>query len=128
MPVGTALGSSIEIRPETELLFLLARTRLSPAAAARVTALLDRELDWIFLVRDALSHDLLHASGDIGLTDDAVAPPAPVIGCDRDRAAEADRGGILRGANHMGGGVPGSPVTQGSRDASLGIFSGSGRS
>src|ERR1700730_2537275 len=59
MPVGTPLGSSIEIRPETELLFLLARTRLSPAAAARVTALLDRELDWIFLVRDALSHDLL---------------------------------------------------------------------
>jgi hypothetical protein len=45
--------------PETELLFLLARPRLSPEATERVGALLGGDLNWVLFVGGALSHDVL---------------------------------------------------------------------
>ncbi len=47
------------MRPETELLLLLARTRVPPEAVRRVAALLDQELDWHRFTQNALSHDVL---------------------------------------------------------------------
>jgi Uncharacterised nucleotidyltransferase len=61
MPAGVprTLSSAAGIRAETELLFLLARTRFPPEAAGRIAVLLDQELDWLQFARNALSHDVL---------------------------------------------------------------------
>ncbi len=45
--------------PETELLFLLARPRLSPQTTERIGALLRGDLNWVLFVGGALSHDVL---------------------------------------------------------------------
>lgn len=47
------------MRPEVELLFLLARTHVTPETAARVGTLLGRGVDWFSLMREAVSHDVL---------------------------------------------------------------------
>ena len=51
--------SAAGIRAETELLILLARTRVLPETTRRIAALLDQELDWVLFTRDALSHHVL---------------------------------------------------------------------
>ncbi len=52
-------ASSSHVGPETELLFLLARPRLSAQAAERVGALLRDDVNWVLFVGSALSHDVL---------------------------------------------------------------------
>jgi len=59
MPARVERTTPTALRPETELLLLCARTRMGPEQARRIRELLTRGLDWIFFVRDALSHDLL---------------------------------------------------------------------
>lgn len=57
--VPRTVPSAAGIRAETELLFLLARTRVLPEATGRIAVLLDQQLDWLHFARNALSHDVL---------------------------------------------------------------------
>jgi hypothetical protein len=53
------------MRPEAELLLYCARTHMEPHTAARITALVQADLDWAFVVETALQHrtmPLLHSS------------------------------------------------------------------
>lgn len=57
--VSQTARSAAGVGAETELLLLLARTRVSPEATERIAVLLDQELDWLRFTRNALSHDVL---------------------------------------------------------------------
>jgi hypothetical protein len=46
----------IDLRPEAELLLCCARTRVEARIAERIGALLERELDWQFLIQTAVAH------------------------------------------------------------------------
>jgi hypothetical protein len=57
--MASARASPPHSGPETELLFLLARPRLSAQTAERIGALLRDDLNWVLFVGSALSHDVL---------------------------------------------------------------------
>lgn len=50
---------STALRPEAELLLCCARTRLEPATAERIRHLLQKEIDWTYLLRTAAGHNLI---------------------------------------------------------------------
>ena len=56
---GTSSLATITGCPEVELLLCCARTRLDPERASRVTALLQEDLDWAYLLRQATAHGLM---------------------------------------------------------------------
>jgi hypothetical protein len=56
---AAAVASATALRPEGELLLACARTRMDPATAGRLQALLERELDWAYLLRSARWHGVL---------------------------------------------------------------------
>ena len=56
--LGTAVGSTA-VLPEGELLLACARTRMDPTTAIRLRALLDRPLDWNYVLRAARRHGVL---------------------------------------------------------------------
>ncbi len=59
MSPSAAAGSAAAFRPEGELLLACARTRMDPATAGRLRALLERELDWGYVLRTARWHGVL---------------------------------------------------------------------
>ncbi len=58
MSPGTPAGPTSS-RPEGELLLACARTRMDPPTAERLRGLLDRELDWEYILRTARWHGVL---------------------------------------------------------------------
>lgn len=59
MPALSVKGPLADIRPEAELLLCCARTRMDPARAGRVKALLQKDIDWTYLLRTARAHGMM---------------------------------------------------------------------
>lgn len=59
MPEPLAPSRPAGLRPEMDLLLSCARTRLTPAIAARIRAAVQQEIDWLALIQLAMRHDVM---------------------------------------------------------------------